>query len=208
MSAHELELRRIGSRHSLSQALESHRGPPTVPELPSMTASPTQTTAPPLTHSVAIGEAGEQHSEEGLVVATLLGTFPIRYSNPENKFFSEIRPLELEGLISSHDFHTQMKQLNEELGTVRFKDYTPVLRTLLMVGFFAGGITIFEKDYMKSMFYWTFGLALVFILMMASYYRSGPAHKTTLLSTGVLGRGLINGNFPSLPGDDDTLACV
>ncbi|KAJ3069348.1 hypothetical protein HDU98_007611 [Podochytrium sp. JEL0797] len=148
---------------TLAQALDSYRDEVN-PEAMEIPASDTPDTPLPAESSITI--------EDDVAVSTLLVTFAIRYRE-ENEFFSETRPEELEGLISSQDFYERMHQLNEKLARFRtLKDFTPLFRTFLLGTIPVG--TVFACLYNYA---WLGGLAVVIVLLLGSYFNDGAIFR-------------------------------
>ncbi|KAJ3069351.1 hypothetical protein HDU98_007614 [Podochytrium sp. JEL0797] len=161
-----------------AEPLSTFEDIPTLDAQIDMPASDNQ--SPPAETSAPI-ETADQHPSDDAQTSTLLGIFPIRYANPELKYFADIRPQELEGLISSQDFHIGMKSLNESLSKLRtLKDYTPLARTFLLFAFIICGI---GEDNLFSKFWWTIGLSIIFLIMMATYTRESAIFHTLTTHT-------------------------
>ncbi|KAJ3069346.1 hypothetical protein HDU98_007609 [Podochytrium sp. JEL0797] len=109
----------------------------------------------------------------GFVVSTLLGTLPIRYEHPENQYFLIQRPDELEGLISTQEFHSRMQHVNEKLAKLwTLKDYTPLVRTVSLSLVVLGILLSLLVNYALT------GLiGLVFVVLLATYFKNGAVHN-------------------------------
>ncbi|KAJ3065206.1 hypothetical protein HDU98_011414, partial [Podochytrium sp. JEL0797] len=136
-----------------------------------------------LSESVTVSNMDVQEDEAAAtnepIVTTLMATFPICYSDPDKKFFTEVRPNELEGLITSQDFHHRMHSLNLALGHLStLKDFSAVSRTALILVIPVAAVLFFflEMD-SATMLVWTGGVALIFIFVIVSYFRDGDVHK-------------------------------
>ncbi|KAI9343548.1 hypothetical protein BDR26DRAFT_917541 [Obelidium mucronatum] len=134
-------------------------------------------------HQSSISSPNNRPSANRDPISRTTCQFQIRYDNFQGKLFQEVMPEALHGTIPTHVFFTRMQHINHELAQFKtLKDYTPVIRSAILHFYVFGGLVpVFLGAKIVALIWWSFGIALICMVIIATYFfHTGAVNKFLL----------------------------